>query len=160
MKNLIKKAEIRILIGNIGSGKSTLAKKLAKEGHCILNKDMLRFMLGGGNYIEDKNIEKEIYDIFFKSLHILLSKGYSIVIDGPNITKKERFSFIVSAQLYNYNKIGIILPKINKEESINRRLKNNHGNTPKYIWEANWVLNDSQYQEPTKEEGFNEVIKL
>ena len=52
------------------------------------------------------------------------------------------------------------MPTLSKQESVNRRFNNNHGDTPKEVWEEVWQRKNDSYEEPTLEEGFNEVTKL
>ena len=54
-----------ILIGNIGSGKSTWAREKVKSTPrtIIVNRDALRTMVGGGEYIFDKEMEPFPYGI-------------------------------------------------------------------------------------------------
>ena len=71
-----------------------------------------------------------------------------------------RSRYLTVANLYEYKIKAIILPKLSKELSVARRFDNNHGNTPKKVWEGVWDKFNDMYEEPTKVEGFDEIIKL
>lgn len=153
---------LTILIGNIGAGKSTYIKELLKKNSnsLVFSKDMIRYMIGGGNYIFDLNIEPLITKVGFYFVESAIIEGkYNIIIDETNMSKFQRAEYLDIAEVWGYKKVAIIMPKLSKSESVNRRLQNPHGEFSKEVWESVWERKEKEYNEPTLEE-FNEIIKL
>jgi len=57
---MMKQKELIILIGNLGTGKSTFAKTLVEKGYINISRDSLRYMIGAGKYIFNKEFEQSI----------------------------------------------------------------------------------------------------
>ena len=154
------KKEIILLIGNIGTGKSTLAKELAKDGYVIVSKDALRYMIGGGRYIFDKHIEPIIWDIEIAMIEELMENNFPIVVDSRCINSIMRYYYISAAKRNNYKVNAIIMPRVSKEEAVNRRMKNPHGQLDKELWNSVYDKFDKVFEGPTKREKFDEVTEL
>lgn len=154
MKKLI------LLVGNIGSGKSTIAKKYAKKNYRIISRDSIRYMVGAGNYVFDVKLEPTIKQATESLLKEFLYDKVSVVYDETNVSKRLRESTIKIAKRFGYKVTAIVLPKLTKNESVNRRMRSPHGNYSREIWETVWENFNSIYEEPTKDEGIDEVIKL
>lgn len=152
------KKELVILVGNVGNGKSTLCKQLADGGYFIISKDDFRYSLGAGTYIFNINSEDAIHSASLKLMRDLMVQGFPLAIDETNMDIATRTEYIYFAKLYNYKTKAIILPKLSKEESVKRRLSSNHGNTTKDVWEEVWERKNEMFQEPSIQEGFDEVI--
>ena len=152
MKKLI------LLIGNIASGKTTETLKLVKEGYRVISRDAIRYMVGAGNYIFDIDLEPTIKRSTLALLEEFLKDEINIVYDEVNVSKKLREPTIKLAKKYGYEVYALILPRVSKEESVNRRLKDNHGETSKDVWEIVWENFDKLYEEPTKEEGIKRAF--
>ncbi len=150
--------KLMILVGNIGSGKSTLVEDLVKLNYFVICKDSLRYMLGGNNYIFDEKLEDVIHKTSISMLRQLMKKKVSIVIDETHMNKESRAEALEIANKHNYTTIAYILPKISKRESVKRRLSVNHGDTSKKIWEEVWDRKNAKYEEPTSEEGFDQIV--
>jgi predicted kinase len=101
-----------------------------------------------------------VWKVVFILFEDLLKLGVNIVIDATNLTKWYRKKYLNILQKYDYTKIALVLPKIGKEESINRRMNDPHGKEDRNVWEDIWTRFDLSYEEPTKEEGFDEIIYL
>lgn len=151
MPNLI------MLVGNIGSGKSTFVKELTKRGYIVVSRDALRIMVGGGKYVFDVDLEPEIFRIERYALRVLSDFGHNIVIDETNMSLTIRGRHLDCIKDKGYRKIAIIMPKLSKEESITRRLEDNHGDNGRQVWGDVWDRFDKIYTAPTKEEGFDIV---
>jgi predicted kinase len=158
MENKMK--EIIILVGNIGSGKSTLAKEYAKKGYVIISRDALRYMIGAGNYRFDFKIESFIKKSAVATLKIFLKSGYNLVYDEVNVSKKLRTHSIQLAKQFDYKVIVVKLPRLAKQISVDRRMRNPHGQYDRNIWNSVWERFDSIYQEPTIKEGIDKIIKI
>lgn len=154
------KSELIILIGNIGSGKTTLCKELVKQGHVIVSRDDLRYSIGAGEYTFNLEFEPIIAESIYNLVRSFMKRDISLVVDETNMNKKMRSKYLHLAQIYNYKATAIILKKLSMNYSVKRRLKNNHGNTPKEIWEGVWKRFNDMYEKPSKKEGFKKIIQL
>jgi len=155
-----KKRKLVILVGNIGSGKSTLCKQLTKEKYVILSRDALRYMIGAGLYHFNLKTEPAIADANLLVLESFLNHGLDIVMDETNMTKRSRAKIIERAKKYSYHVIVIILPILKRQESVDRRMKNPHNQADRKLWLHVWDMFNHMYQEPSKKEGIDEIIKL
>lgn len=153
MSNLI------MLVGNIGSGKTTLVKQLTKRGYIVISRDALRYMVGGGEYLFDVDLEPEIFRIERYALRVLSDLGHNIIIDETNMSLTIRGRHFDCVKDKGYRKIAIVMPKLSKEESVARRMQANHGNGAKEVWGDVWERFDKIYTEPTKEEGFDMIAR-
>lgn len=152
--------EMQILIGNIGSGKSTYCKEKVKEEYIIISKDDLRYSIGAGNYIFNLNYEQSISNCMLEFFHSLSQlNDIKIIIDETNMDKESRKFYLYWGKYYKYTKIAMIFPSLTKEESVKRRLQSNHGNTSKEVWDEVWERKNTIYEEPTKEEGFDIIMR-
>ncbi len=151
------KPEMILLVGNIGSGKTTICKKLIKEGYLIVSQDDLRYSIGAGNYTFNPLYEPSIKNTVLEMTKSFMANSFPIVIDETNMSKKIRSKYLNLAKIYGYNCSAIVFKKIQMRYAVKRRLKNNHGNTPKEVWEGVWKMFDDMYEKPTKQEGFNKI---
>jgi len=153
------KKRLVLLVGNIGTGKSTLIKKQYQGRYAVVSRDHIRYNIGNGDYVFLTSIERAIYETSRTLLEELLHTGINIVIDETNCRPSIRAGYARLGKQYGYNVTAIVLPKISKEESLKRRMKSPHGVFNKVAWSKVWDLFDSIYTEPTKEEGFDRIIK-
>ena len=149
-----------MLVGNIGSGKSALVKELAKRGYIVVCRDSLRYMAGGGSYVFDVDLEPVLFKVEKYTLKVLTDAGYDIVIDETNMSRYIRDWHFSAIKDKGYNVTALILPKVSKEESIKRRLKDNHGDTDAQVWGDVWDRFNKVYIEPSKDEGFTKIVHL
>ena len=154
------KPKLIIMVGNVGSGKSTCVKKLVKKGYVVVSKDGVRYSIGSGKYIFDMSLEKSIHKSTLTLCEGFLAVGKSVIIDETNMNKKIRKCYLRLANLYNYTKEAVIMPKLPMKESVKRRLKSNHGNTPKKVWEEVFQRKQDAYEKPTIKEGFDIIVEL
>ena len=154
MKNEVKrKVERRMILlcGNIGSGKSTKARDLCDNQNftkCV-SKDAIRYMLGAGNYKFELFFEKAIEDIALYSAERLLARCTTVVIDDCNMAEEFRKPYIDIAKRHGAKVEAIVLPELSMEESVKRRLGDNHGNGSKACWESVWSFFHDLYQVPS-----------
>lgn len=153
-KNLV------LLIGNIGSGKTTYAKKLYEEGYVIVSKDAIRYMLGAGNYLWNLNLESSVHLSEIDTLINFLRTGVNIVVDDCTVSKRLRRRVIQLAKGSNYTITAMVLPRITREESVNRRMNNPHGQFDRTLWESVFDRFEEAFQEPSEEEGIDKIITL
>ena len=149
-----------VLVGNIGSGKTTLARKYAKKGYIIIARDALRYAIGGGDYIFDLKLEPAIWSSEKNIVENFMNTDVNIVIDEIGITKTMREPYISLAYKYSYSITALVLPQASMKESVDRRLKDPHGQPDRELWEGIYKKFESQCELPMYSEGFNRIIKL
>jgi len=149
-----------ILVGNIGTGKTTLVKKYQKKGYVVIARDQLRYTIGNGEYIFNHNYEPIIWDSELYMFERFIELGVDVIIDEVGLNKKMRNRYISKAKYYNYFITVIVFPKLTMKESVDRRLNNPHGQPDRNLWERVWKNFDEIYEEPTKDEGIDEIIRL
>ena len=154
------KKELIILIGNIGAGKSTLAKGYVEQGYVIIARDALRYGIGGGKYIFNLDYEPLVFATELYMFKKFVDIGVKIAIDEIGISKEMRKRYIHYAKRAGYNITAVVLKKLSKKESVDRRMQNPHGQFDRKIWDIIWEKFDKLYEFPTKKEGFNTIIKL
>ena len=86
--------EVRILIGIPASGKSTFAKNFvfSHKGYKIVSTDDIRWKLFGDASIQGN--PKMIFAIAYKEIMSYLDKGYNVIFDATNISRKNRVNLI------------------------------------------------------------------
>jgi len=151
--------ELIVLVANIGGGKSTLVKRYQQHGYVVIARDMLRYAIGGGDYVFNEKYEPIIWSTELTMLDDFLNLGVNIVVDEVGVSKSMRARYIHCAKMYDYKITCVVLPRLSMEESVNRRMNNPHGCPDRSVWEGVWKKFDGMYEEPTLEEGFDEIIK-
>lgn len=158
----MKRPELIILVGNIGTGKSTLTKEYVKKGYIVIARDALRYNIGAGKYIFDPQLEPAIWKTELEMFKSFIKLGVNVIIDEVGINKSIRARYIKEVKLpwYPPYKITCIeMPKLSKNELVDRRMKDPHGQPDRKIWEQVWAKFDAMYEEPTKEEGIDKIIR-
>ena len=153
-----KQKEVIVLVGNIGSGKSTLTKRYQKLGYIVISRDQLRYAIGGGKYVFNTAFEKSIHATELYMYEKFLNLGKNIIIDETNMHNTSRKMYASLAKGYGYETSVIVLPKLTMKESVDRRMKDPHDQIDRKLWEKVWEKFDLMYEEPTKEEGFDNII--
>ena len=156
------KNEIVMLIGNIGTGKTTIARKYLEQGnYVVVSADGIRYAIGGGIYLFNSKYESVIWETVGVMLDGFMEKGANIIIDASNLTlygRKKNFDIIKKYD--NYKIIGLVMSDLKMEVAVNRRMEDPHSNPDISLWEEVWSKFNMAYTEPTKEEGFDEIIYL
>lgn len=152
------KQEIQMLIGNIASGKSTYCKGHINQ-FVVLSCDALRYMIGAGQYIYNINLEYVLRSTILQMYVDLQPYKCNIMIDETNVSVSNRKLFIDKKSL-DYTITAIIFPKLSMEESIRRRLGDNHGQTNYDVWKRVWTSFNQRFEVPTFKEGFDKIIRI
>jgi predicted kinase len=151
--------ELVIIIGNIGSGKTTKAKEYINRGYIHIARDGIRYMLGGGDYIYNQDLEPLVFEIEFYIFKRFVDFGMNIVVDEANVSKEMRKDYIDYARLNGYKIVGIEMPRYDRETCVKRRMNDPHGKfDDRKTWEFAWDYFDSKYEEMEFEEGFDQII--
>lgn len=150
-----------ILCGPIGCGKSTLAREKANQGCIVTNDDAIVTMVHGGNY--------SLYNKMFKPLykgveHNILSHamclGLDVVIDRTNMSRSMRSRYIAIAKAFDYSITCYLWewpePIVSARSRFNAE---NRGSTFE-TWLEAATRHHKQYQEPSLDEGINEIIRI
>ena len=146
-----------ITVGCPASGKSTYVKNYvdnSKQTGLYLSSDELRAKFGKGE--TDQTCTNQVfYHIKQKIDEILKDKndGY-LIIDATSINKKNRREYIQLAKK-NKSKIVAWVFERNRDILVDRN-KNRDRVVP--IWVIDRMI--SQYEKPTLDEGFDEVIDI
>jgi len=154
MKNLI------MLVGNIGSGKSTFSKKYQEKDYVVIARDQLRYAIGNGKYVFNVDYEHIIWNTEYYLYKSFLRLGENIVVDEIGISKKLRQRYIRLAKKKGYKITVIEMPRFCMGEAVNRRMINPHGQYNVKVWKEVWTRFESMYEEPSKKEGIDEIVKI
>ena len=152
--------ELIVLIGNIGEGKTTIAQDYVKGGYVAIARDTLRYGIGDGQYIFNPEYEPIIWATELYMFKRFLELGCNILVDEVGITKSMRARYISKAKKKGYKIIVIEMPRLTMNEAVDRRMQNPHNQPERKLWEQIWTRFDAVYEEPTKDEGIDIIIRL
>jgi predicted kinase len=165
------KSEIIFLVGFPAVGKSTWIEKNTNKDYVIINSDNIKEEVAKENNLEYQDMFNEESE-FIKSLNLeasnRLSERYlkaienndNIIIDMTNLSKKNRKGFLKKIKNnQNYKKIAIIF-KPDDIDFLKKVADKRNKELKKKKDISKEVYNDMKksYIEPTKEEGFDEII--
>lgn len=156
----MKKPELILLVGNIGSGKSTKAREFAKQGYKVICRDQIRTMLAGGGYLFDPYMEIYINTALDQLFRSLVKFGADLVIDQTNMDKNTRKHYIDYAEQFGYTVKAYVMPALIKETCVFRRMYDNRREMTEEKWGEVWEHFNKKYEEPSKKEGFDEIVKI
>lgn len=154
---ITEQKEVIIAIGLPASGKSTYIKRNYKN-HIIVSNDIIVDKYAVQNKIDyneafERIGKSKIIQLGMNDFKKALKTGKSIVLDNTNLTKSIRKQYLDLSE--GYKKIALIF-KIGKKE-MQKRLKGREGKTiPNEVIEKM----EKSYEEPTKLEGFDKMIKI
>jgi predicted kinase len=151
--------ELILIVANIGEGKTTLAKQYQEKGYIVIGKDSLRYGIGAGNYVYKQEYEPIIWETELCMLESFMDIGSNIVIDSICVGKSMRSRYILPAQIYDYKIKCHLLPKLTMKEAVDRRMESPHGQRDRALWEKAWIKFQAQYEEPSLDEGIDEIIR-
>ena len=133
--NTVNHQEIIVMVGFPGSGKSTVASTITNYK-----------IMHGDELLTSKKMIKEA------EKHI--QEGASIVFDATNPTKEKRQEYVALANKYKLP-IRCIVMQTDMAEAMFRNNKRN-----KIIPKITYYVFRKKYQDPTLDEGFQEIIKI
>lgn len=160
--------KVIVLIGNIGAGKSTFTQYLRND--CvIINPDAIRYSLGAGEYQYDEQTDYIVLDAAMSLLTGYLWHDVNIVYDSSGMTvPKYRSNVLNKVKQINLalpcnmrkNAVAVVFPKLTMKKSVDRRMRDPHGDYDRKRWNSVWRKFNEGYQFPTLDEGFYEIIDL
>jgi len=148
-----------VMIGNIGSGKSTWAREKVKSTPrtIIVNRDALRTMVGGGEYIFDKEMEPFIKHASRGVIEEALLEEYNVIVDETNLTKAHRYELIQIVDWVVGSDVRIVFVYCpENKRNIQFRSNNLRGYTPEY-WQEVYDHMAEIIEPPSEDEGADEI---
>lgn len=142
---------IELLVGNIASGKTTYSSSSDKP---VVSRDDVRYRLGNGDYGFDFKTEHLVSKIVDAELEARLLLGQDVIVDGVHSTVKSRSVAIALAKKYKVPIVCIVFPDRGEYSHVDARMMQNHGNTPRVVWEGVYRRFIQNYEVPTESEGF------
>lgn len=131
-----KKPEIVVMVGMPGSGKSTIVERDYPD-YEVISLDLI-------NHSRLK--EDELLDLY-------LSQGWSVVVDNTNISRKKREKYFSLAEKYDA-KMTACYVDVDIETSLRQNAKRTG---KKRVPDSAIYKMFHDLEEPTEEEGFDEV---
>lgn len=155
----MKNKELILVVGNIASGKTLLCREYQKRGYIVISKDSLRYAIGLGEYVFNRKYEPIIFYTEHCMLEEFMQLGVPIILDGMVMSRSLRMRYISLAKENGYKVICMLLPQLSMKESVDRRMKDKHGNFRRKTWNKVWERFNKIYEKPSLKEGIDKIIK-
>jgi tRNA uridine 5-carbamoylmethylation protein Kti12 len=161
----IKEApELYVLIGVPGSGKSTWTRKFlasSDKEFVVVSSDAALDRVAAEKGLKYPDVYKDYIGMATheakKNFRDAMESRSNIIFDQTNVSKKKRRG-ILQQMPKDYIKVAVVFQTDDKE--VTRRLKSRAEETGKHI--PDFVMKDmyGRWEEPTREEGFDRIIKV
>ena len=155
--------EIYVLIGVPGSGKSTWTEKFlaaSTKEFTVVSSDAVLDQIAAEKGLKYSDVYKDFIGLATsKAKQIFreaLASRANIIFDQTNVSKKKRRG-ILQQTPKDYVKLAVVFQTEDKE--VERRLTERAEKTGKHI--PGFVMKDmySRWESPTRDEGFDRIIK-
>lgn len=157
-----KNPVIYVLVGLPGSGKSTWIRNNASLGDAVIvssddiieelsRKEGLNYSQGFDKFIGRATMQMK------QNFKAAVASGSDIVWDQTNMTAKKRRGILQQIPA-GYRKVAVVFDTDDRE--IERRLKTRAEETGKFIPPHIMKSMSQSYQAPSRDEGFDEIIKV
>jgi tRNA uridine 5-carbamoylmethylation protein Kti12 len=152
-------SKVYIMIGVIGSGKTTKAKEILKENPdaVYICRDDLRYAIGGGSYRFEEELEPVIKSTTRSIIASSLAKGYDVIIDECNITKKARRSYTTLAREADPFCELIFIYCEDNGHNVELRMQDSRGTSEKK-WEEVYINMTGAFETPSPEENYDKIV--
>lgn len=154
----MNKPQVILLIGHPLVGKSTWVRNNYPNTKVISRDDIILEVYGSDDYnmAFDYVDQKEVDKILTQRLIQAGLQSDDVIIDMTHMTSKRRIKNLM--KFPNHTKIGIVFPHLTDDDEIIRRNQIRLYTEKKSIPPS--VIKDmiKNYQEPTKNEGFDDII--
>lgn len=149
-----KDKELYMTIGLPRSGKSTWIQKNTEDGVVVSGDSLRKKVYGHRFWKEGEDLLWWVRGIFLKEL---FEQGVKLYIDETNVTKERRAKVIDLAHEYGYEVTGIWI-RTDKESCLKRcrEISQEEYELMKPVIERM----AAKFKEPTKDEGFKEIIEV
>lgn len=151
--------KLQVLVGMIASGKSSYARSAAQKGIICLNDDAIVNMLHADDYtLYDKSLK-----VLYKSVenHVIgtaLAMQRVVMVDrGLNVSVRGRKRWIALANSFDVSCEAIVFKNEGPEVHATRRSQMDSRGHPFEYWLKVAKRHQSEYQEPSVDEGFAAV---
>lgn len=154
--------KLQILIGNIASGKTTYCRTKLLEDFICVNDDAIVSMIHGGVYTGyDKNLKPLYKSIENQIINFGIALGKSVIVDrGVNIKAESRKRLIGIAKSLDVEVEAVVFPFLSDEEHAHRRYFSDSRGLQYGYWLGVARYNNKNYEPPTIEEGFSNIIHI
>lgn len=156
--------QLYVLIGLPGSGKSTWTEKFLalnqKEEYVIVSSDAIieRYAKERGQTYSE--VFSDVSGFAMKEMSAVADNAFknklNVIWDQTNMSIKKRKSILQRAK--GYNKIAVDFDVSDRE--LQRRLDERAANTGKFIPKSVIDSMAKSYDAPTKDEGFDQIIRI
>lgn len=156
------KSKVILLVGPPLSGKDTYLNTIGKTDFVTISRDDIVMSLHADNdYTEAfRTVDQKLVDkILNQQITDAIKKKKNVVINMTNLTLKSRNKHLCKFPDSQYEKIAVVFPKLSMEE-YEYRNNERKKETNKFI--PLEVIKDmvDKWEEVTKEEGFETIIKI
>lgn len=145
-------SKLFMMVGIVASGKSTIAERLRKNGAKVHSSDAIREELLGDINAQSDN------ELVFRMLHNRiktdLSKGYDVVYDATNISRKKRMAFLREIEKMNVKKVAIVMATPYEQALINNSKRDRK--VPEHVIEKMYKA----FFVPQYFEGWDKIVIL
>jgi heterogeneous nuclear ribonucleoprotein U-like protein 1 len=162
-ENLKNVPEILVLIGVPGSGKSTWAEKhvmVTGKQYDVVSSDAVLEQIASEKGLKYSDVHKDYIGLATakakQTFREAIAAERNIIFDQTNVSKKKRRG-ILQQLPKTYRKIAVVF---NTEDNVvKQRLIERAERTGKHI--PDFVMKDmnGRWETPTRDEGFDEIIK-
>lgn len=158
-----ERPEILVLIGVPGSGKSTWTDKhraSSDKEYVVVSSDAVLDQIAAEKGLKYSDVHKDYIGLATgkakAAFRAAIESRSNIIFDQTNVSKKKRRG-ILQQLPKEYDKVAVVFQTEDKE--VERRLKARAEQTGKHI--PDFVMKDmySRWEAPTRDEGFDRIIK-
>lgn len=139
---------LTLIVGASGSGKDYYARQFFHL-HEYINGDLMRSVIGKDE--SDQEVNYKVFSTLERMTEYLMKQELPIVIVNTNYNKKNRKIWLSLGKKYNY-KINAVVMKTSFDECLERNLKRER-QVPVDVIRKQF----DGFEEPTTEEGFNDI---